>query len=322
MADGPIAYVEMPSGLHVYRASAFMQCDQALMYALHGVPGEAPPASMQKVFDEGHENEDRIISMLCKETGMETTGEDAQRTVEIRVANAVVRGHIDEVGKHGPHRYLIEAKALGDDLYGQWVKAGDTASRWPKGELWEKYAMQFSVYGLGLGLPGCLVCGHKTDVVGEDGVTRREVTEINYRWFDPLPRTHADIALRLLYLESVAKGGLPQEDCSKGDWPCAYYKFHKEKPADDVVDGDAKLTELMREVMVKRAYAKAPTEAVDLAEKALKAYIQEIGRANAGMVTRGGGLQVKWFTEKVEGGTFERKSFTKNYYKLTKVKGS
>jgi hypothetical protein len=286
------------------------------MLALHGVEGAPPPAAMQARFDEGHKNEPVIMGKLLEANPqMVMQASDDQMQVELEVGGAVVRGHIDGIIQHGPNRYLVEAKALGKQLYSEWEKSAKFPSRFPEGGLWDKYALQTSVYHYALGkLPICFVVGEKDD--------NGDVQGISFRWYAESMTPLITIMQRVLSLELLAKQGMPKDDCTKGEYPCPYYQFHAEKIDNDVlVLDDSKLEDLIREVNKKREYAKVPAEAQKQAEQALKDYVREIGRAEAGMVTRAGKMIVKWHHEKVPAATVERKAYTKDYFTITQVGG-
>lgn len=274
-----MAHEETHAGVEVgvYRASAVGYCEWALLAARMGIEGAAPPEQMQKVFDEGHDNEARVLELFYAENGY-LTELDVPSSVELLIGETIIiRGHVDDLAQHAPNQVLlVEAKALGKSLWDEWTKvgAGDlsgTNNPLPGDEvfsrldgLWNKYRDQVEVYMAATGAVECaFVVGRKPErVEGEDA--RGLVEEISWVWVKPDPLRLAKIKAKIAIVEARARGGvaLPQE-CDSQTYPCPYYfLMHPQKPKVEarVIEDDALAAAL-------EAYAKAGDDAKEAAKR-------------------------------------------------------
>lgn len=247
---------ELPNGNVVYRASSIGYCPLALYYDRQGVDHEPTPEWLQKAFDEGIDNEQRILDMLYSKTPLwklytveelknrgyqmgDVTGDpsgndySSQVRVEIPVGNVgVVRGHVDGVAYiwlSGHKRYWetrgVEAKAFGNSLWGLYKRKGLAG--------FPKYQWQVSVLMHGLGLPFLFVVGRKDDA----GV----VQEIDIEEVDEPPVSLGQIKGRVLGLEArLGSGNEPKCDIPFM-YPCPFYQLHEQEAGLEQGVDDVKL---------------------------------------------------------------------------------
>lgn len=281
-----IAHEEDHAGVEVgvYRASAVGYCEWALLAARMGIQAAAPPDAMQKVFDEGHDNEARVLELFYAQNKYLWRPGLFQEGCELRIGDSIIiRGHVDDIAMHAPNSVLlIEAKAVGKSLWDQWTKAcGDHPKgmsdaqihEWAvKGNqvfdsldgLWHKYRDQVEVYMAATGASECaFVVGRKPErVEGEDA--RGLVEEVRWVWLKPDPLRLARIKAKIATVEGRARGGvaLPQE-CEQQVYPCPYYYLmHPQKPK-----VEARVIEDSELAAALEAYAKAGDDAKEAAKR-------------------------------------------------------
>lgn len=245
----PMAGEEQINGLEVgvYRASAVGYCEWALLAARMGMEPAAPPEAMQKVFSEGHDNEQVILDLFYAQNKyltkipptIDSNGlSGSNRTCEVWIGNQIViRGHVDDLAEHAPSQtYLLEAKAVGKSLWSEWIKAiaALPESDFVNGDklfaeggllegLWQKYRDQVEVYMAATGAVQCaLIVGQKPERV--EGEERGPVTNIEWVWVSPDIQRLARIKTKIAIVEGRSRGGvsLPSE-CPSQQYPCPYY---------------------------------------------------------------------------------------------------
>lgn len=348
-----MAHEEQIDGVEVgvYRASAVGYCEWALLAARMGIDGAAPPDAMQKVFDEGYDNEATILEMFYAQnkylepiTISDSDPGALPETVELRIGETIIiRGHVDDLATHAPNSVLlVEAKAVGKSLWDQWTKAcGDQydATKEHQGEtygqrvfhkldgLWHKYYDQVEVYMAATGAAECaFVVGRKPErVEGEE--TRALVEEISWVWLKPDPLRLARIKAKIATVEGRARGGvaLPQE-CDQQVYPCPYYYLmHPQKPKVEArVIEDDELANAMEEF----AKAGEDAKAADRRKAAAKAIMDRFfgqGKALLGEtrpdIPIAAGVPVasgEWIAKLIERNMPEskRKAYTQRYYEV------
>lgn len=265
-------------GKYIYRASALMSCQNALLLARLGVDGHAPPKKMQERYDEGHEQEALILRKLDKDFGFKCYGH--QQTMELAAGRtALIRGHIDAMSLMDMARVtsvngtecvvgtlvkdfigegkiaIIDGKALAPSTFDIWVSKGF------EGFLY--YLWQQAVY-LYAGDWDAIVMAVKQKVTGEV-----RVDLFTRKWFEErLPK--ATLLQRVLWVESKSKDPefLFKLPCSPAMYPCPYYDQHP--GATEVrAESDVDRVELRRVVDMRQTLkatmesAKAEIELID-----------------------------------------------------------
>lgn len=334
MTDGrglnhAIAHEEVHDGIEVgvYRASAVGYCEWALLASRMGIDGAAPPEAMQRVFDEGHDNEERILRMFFEANKYlaRLDDDDVQSRVQGVMVGGIARivGHVDALAQHGPEVIaVVEAKALGDSLWKEFIK-GDG---FPTGGLWDKYRDQVEVYMAAAGAYECgFVVGHKINGV---------VEEISEKWLKPDMERLAKIKAKIATVEGRARGGVAlPERCDVGDWPCAYYGLidHPKKTVEAVVIENDKLARAMAEFHTAGQDEKAAGERKKAARGILDGLLGIHVKDSPGEMDRvvheiRVGEQVEcgeWLVKLVERKQPEsvRKAYTQRYYDVKPKKG-
>lgn len=212
----PNIYIE-ESGKVVYRASSLGDCFTSLVAYRLGMEPMSTPDWLQEKFDQGNENEPRILSMLEAE-GWTLNGQ-AQEEIEIPVGTlAVIRSHIDETGYHPEHgTRIIEAKAITENTLKVWERHG-----WAK---FERYAMQVSIYMAALQLPLYFVLGIKD----AEGVAQRLIgIEV-----DEPPVKVGMFKARVIKVEKAAESGTLPDCDGKAMYPCPFFYMHPDKTESD-----------------------------------------------------------------------------------------
>lgn len=229
-ADRPAVWLA-PDGVWEYRASEFGSCIRAMVCARRGMQGEPSPERLQKAFQEGHDNEPRILSMAEDSYGIGIGEYQKGGAINLPGKPARVWGHADgitvvteEFDSHWSlydleigAGVLVEAKAFGPDYYKKFRKGGLRA--------FPGYSWQMSTLMIALGLPyGLFVVGQKDDGGVVQGVTAEIVV-------GP-PMSKGAILAKMLKVEKLAEDGeLPA--CDIDQYPCPFYPWHEEK-----ADGD------------------------------------------------------------------------------------
>lgn len=241
-----VAY-ELTDGRAFYSASGIGKCEKALYHSRMGVEPMEPPELMQRKFDEGNENEDRILKLLESEMVWQRVdnatlsnegwqfGEmnvergvdySQQVRVEFTVGQQIVIGaHLDGIvelkflpvgkrweGRRGERR-IVEVKAFGDSLWKQYLSKGLAG--------FPGYQWQVSQQMYGAKLPLLFVVGHK----GSDG----KVFELHHEEINEPPISRGLIAAKLLRIEKAVKNGDEPPCPQKLDYPCPYFHLHEGK---------------------------------------------------------------------------------------------
>lgn len=331
--DAPIVSWDAPRGLWVYRASAMGGCETAMIAARQGLTQVAPPAEMQKRFDDGHRLEAGVIELfegvgagweLVPETAYEpgqvdlySFGEvvDGQLRVEVPVGTgAVIRGHLDGIVK--PMRMnefrVLEGKALAESTFRE---AMNGALRDGKG-LWEKYRVQLSALMIGAGalvglpfLPAVFVAARKID--GElDG-------QLHYEYVDAPLVSALQLKARVARIEAAAFSGEGELVCKRTDYPCPFFFIHEVKEDETVIVEDAKLEALLElREEVKRQGRIAVDESKIIGEQIAEA-LDTHGRKVRGAKTRVGAFLVTWVEADQPAKTV--KAYTSQYALIKRV---
>lgn len=225
----PSVYEEVVEGVGVravYRASSVGNCTRNLVAARTGMEPAPPPGWMQTRYDQGHDNEPRILRKLEEEGEWEIEGEQYEITIPVG-DSVIIRGHLDATAEaktsiiqplHPTSNGLahaipihsncvVEAKAFATSMWEQFCKKGIAAFPY--------YEWQASIYSHGLGLPVLFVVGRKD----EEGV----VQEIKKQWIDTAPVSLARIKMKVAKVEAQAATGLLPELCDLRQFPCGYY---------------------------------------------------------------------------------------------------
>lgn len=233
-------------GIAHYSASSVGKCEMALYHSRTGQQPLDPPANILKAYDEGKENEDRIIRLLesqaafralsireLADKGYQFGQYDPERgvdysqqvRVEWSVGNSILIGaHLDGIVRLVSHplfspfnmglndEAVLEVKAFGDAYWKKYQKERLAGFR--------DYQWQVSTQIFGTGLPCLFVVGHK----GSDG----KVYEIDYEEVMVPPISRGTIAAKLLRIEkAVSKSDCNSLSCPSGyEFPCPYYQLH------------------------------------------------------------------------------------------------
>ncbi len=273
----PMAGEETINGqeVGVYRASAVGYCEWALLAARMGMEPAAPPDEMQKVFSEGHDNEETILRLFYQQnkylSSITAHAGGPDTSCELWIGNTIlIRGHVDELAEHAPQSvFVLEAKAVGKSLWHEFIKAiadlptFDSAGGpvFVRGDslfdgtrltgLWEKYRDQLEVYMAATGATqAALIVGRKPDKV--EGEERGLVEEIEWVWVTPDVQRLARIKTKIAIIEGRSRGGvsLPGE-CPTQQYPCPYfYMLHpKKEKLQPITIEDDELAAAMRNYM-------------------------------------------------------------------------
>lgn len=197
-----------PEGARVvYRASAVGGCIRALVAARLGYSPLPFDDAAELRMAEGVLHEPAIIEHL-ERIGWPVT--DEQREVEVPIGDQlIIRGHIDGIGhRSATERRVVEAKAMGDDPFKEWVSRGFEAN--------PRYAAQLSVYMSALDMPGLMA------------VKNRNTGEVHVTMVDELPVPMFHLKARVARVEAIAKSGEFPECDTKATWGCPYRYLHDE----------------------------------------------------------------------------------------------
>lgn len=239
--------IDIATGTIIYAASALGSCSKALVYDRLGVTAEPPPDWLQKAYDEGNDNEQRVIDLLelqkvwrvvdkarLLEAGytfgewMEDRQKDYSDQVRVNAAvlpGIVVRSHLDgvvemavrpegwtrEVDYVGVQR-VLEVKAFGDSYWEKWKKEGIFG--------FPGYMYQVAAQMKGTGLGCVFAVGHKD----KDGV----VFEVGVEYIDVLPVKWLTVIQKIKAIEDVIGDRIENLPCEKPlMYPCPFYKLHE-----------------------------------------------------------------------------------------------
>lgn len=346
----------------IVRASSMSYCTQRLVAQGLGHERMAVPETVQRGYDEGAGNEERLLRMwrnpelagevigpysdrfagksLPKWKGLDANDpasymqkssggilfphcrhdylSDGQFTVEWKIGNAVLRGHMDGVGQCYQAdvdsgmvgtRVVEEGKLLGPDYWKKWLNRGWAA--------FPHYAMQVSVYGHATGLPVAFIVGEK--VRKDDGTV--SIPRIHVTWLenDELPVSKGAVVARALKIARLCEAGDLGEvgGCDRDDWPCPVSYLHDGTRAGVVIaDGEGlpmvevengKIDEFLAALGRYETVAQIAT-AAEKDKKAAGKVLADVVEAcgvdkDTRTLVRGGGREVEWYVE-------ERKGYT------------
>lgn len=217
--DRPARYIE--NDRIIYRASSLGACDRAIIACARGVPAMPWPEKFQEVLDEGTRFEGAIDAMWQSETGFPTDGQQNEYELEIGESagkTVVVRCHIDGISGSSEARILREYKKFRDSTWPNFLRQGV--------EVHENYPWQVSVMMHAGEFDECeFVGGHVVD---------GELTEVHCQYLVDPPFSFNAIRKRVMRWEKLIAAGMDVQDVDcRGDYPCAYFKVHDEKPATD-----------------------------------------------------------------------------------------
>lgn len=308
--DKPMVYFDEKLDRYVYRASALMSCQNALLLARNGVTGHLPPKKMQERYDEGHAQEGLILGKLDADFGFLCYAH--QQEVELTVGTgALIRGHIDAlstaesiyVDRLDMEPYekeldrpdwvcVVDAKALAPSGFASWTSQGFEAFIY---YLWQQATYLYA------GDWDAVVMAVKDKVTGRVYVDLFTKAWIKKR----LPK--ATLLQRVMWIESQAKKGILFDDvCSPTMYPCPYYDMHPakenaDKPDKPEADMDkAELRRLSERVVELDAKKKAIEADVETAKTDIANHIgnkamaaQQLGTCSTSAYFSGGS-SVMW----------------------------
>lgn len=295
----------------LYRASMMGMCETALAAHAAGImPAEMPEKLLPRL-EESSGLEAVVLAryyqmnpslrpatypdlVRLKERGVVSGYEAREQQIQVSkvFGRAEVRGHLDSLAHvNGTDSWiLVEAKALGPDLWKQFVKGGLAATR---------YEWQVSALMLCSGLPLDFVVGEKITLPnGEMGIGEVGVETV---WTPPIEP--AIFKAKLLAADKAAlaslqgKGDLP--DCYEGNWPCPYHFLpqHKEKqePKRAHAFDDADLREMLRLYQYHTNNEKVAAKGKKEAKEAIREWLDEHSIMDGETVHEvESGQQVKW----------------------------
>lgn len=246
----------------VYRASAVGGCVRALTAARLGYDPLPFDDAAEQRMAEGVLHEPAVVSWL-EEHGWTVT--DEQREVEVSVGDRlVIRGHIDGIGhRSSKERRVVEIKAMGDDVFKEWVGRGFEAN--------QRYAHQLSVYMAGLGMPGLMA------------VKNRNTGEVHLTEVDDAPVAVAVLKTRVARVEAIARSGEFPDCDSVQKWGCPYRYLHDAPMLPGVVPvDDAEVDALAAAYDRARASMQQAETMKRLARDRLADAVRERGKVRTG----------------------------------------
>lgn len=195
------------------RASAMgHECDRALWYALRwAVPHKPVEPRIQRIFDNGHDREARIVSYL-KTAGL--TVEEADPTTgkqwRVVLADGALTGSADGVVTGVPDapvaRHLLEIKTMNRKRWQDWRRKGVKASD-------PKYYTQMQIYMRGLGLTRALFVSECQDT--------KEIETERVKYDEAVAASIEARAARIFAARSA-----PERIGKAGSWPCNLCAAH------------------------------------------------------------------------------------------------
>lgn len=280
--DRPARYVEQDADgndVVVYRASSLGMCERALVGFGRGEPAAPLPEKFVKIFQEGHNWEDRILARYEDEYACEVMSRQREVELDLGVvhgARVIVRGHIDglSVDHDNGDVILIDAKKLRESSWAKFRTQGI--------EMIRNYPWQMSVYwhalmAEGLGLDGWALIGGMLE--GEGDEARLVDVELAEGYDAPL--SLAAIRKRVARVEKWLAEGYDTREvpCDKGTYPCPFFKLHDEDPdevfewpddvqgialplLDKLAEVNAKISELEKQVKKLKSTKKQYTQGV------------------------------------------------------------
>jgi len=263
MSDEPPVFER--DGMVVYRASSLGGCKRMLALARQGYDAVSPPADMLKVFQAGHAAEREVWAKgIVKGV--------AQEYVELPISATIkVVGHLDCWDKQT--RSIYEVKSQSSEEWGP-IR---------KGRLWERYAVQISVYMLATGLPLTVIRVKR----GKEGGIEEEQREE----FDVPPVTIEEIRRRVFEVEMLARRDLSETACEKVEFPCPFFYTHARVDSEvirEAVDDPAAVV-LARQYRSARVLADIANSRVKTSRGALLDYMGDRKRldlSDGSMLTR------------------------------------
>lgn len=232
------------------------------------------PAQMQKVFDAGHEAEDKAIAAL-EARGFKII--DQQMPVRLPITKTIeVRGHIDG-------HFCVEHRSVAVcEIKSQSQDEWDRYERGDRTALWERYDWQFSTYRHASGLPVRLVRYNRD--TGETSIPK------------PIEARYSveDIRVRVLEVERAARTGTLNLPCTL-QYPCAYFYLHED--ATDYIE-DETIDVLARQYKTGKRIESVGKEQAQRARNALHAVVESRGPGQGMKIgPTKGGSKVTFYTE-------------------------
>lgn len=219
----PPVYFETINGVDVLiiRASAVGHpCLWELIAAGQGHEMQRIPAVLQRAFDEGNELEPRILD-ACENKGVSFVSKQAEGHLWLS-ENVAIRYHPDGVGVYEGEWYVVEGKALSNEL---WQKAVHGSV----GDVIDEYNWQLSSMMIGEQLPGMWAIVNKGNPPDRETGKREphpDEGKMHYEIKKSPPVSLTEIQLKVsLILEGVNGEDVTTSDrpCDTPDhWPCRY----------------------------------------------------------------------------------------------------
>jgi len=264
--DRPSAYFE---GEHlIFRGSAVGDSAHALAASLAGIRPVDFSADAKMRMAEGVLHESDILERVAKEAEMDWSvhrdrisfNPDEQEEIDFPITNRiVVRLHPDGFlfTPEGHPAYVVEAKAMGRDVFMEWEKKGFAASM--------RYATQMSLEMYATGLPG--VFARKN----------RDTGKIKWEAMIDPPVDLVTIRRRLMVIAKRSAEGvldpIPEEKCQ---WGCRFFFLHDHEVGETVED---ETIDSLAEMVARARERKQQAEEVEReARGKLREYLGEAGK--------------------------------------------
>ncbi len=311
----------------VFRASSLGHCDKSLIAAGLGEEGSEPPASIRGKWDESQGLEAEVIRQGL-EWAHEVLGMKAkllQPNIRADAAglgnlkpmggqwgfdltlpsDVAIRGHLDgaalvyeskEGWSPGAKRFVIEAKAYGDDYWDAYRNNPDS----PKFvDNW----VQWDLYRYMSGLPGLYIVGHKQ---------KGKIIDVSCKWHEyPVNEQRiTDLAMRAMALTKQIRAGELPETCSRTMWPCPFWWMHEGVEVEQLDEiEDAELEQMLTNYAEWQVLLKnAQTETKDLKQ----AIAERVGSKKAKV----GKWRVNVYHSEYPAKTVERKAYSSTTVKV------
>jgi hypothetical protein len=219
----PPVYIETINGVDVLiiRASAIGHpCMWELVAAGQGHEMLPVPAVLQRAFDEGNTLEPKILD-ACENKGVSFISKQAEGHLWLS-DNVAIRYHPDGVGIYDGAWYVVEGKALSNELWQKAVKGS-------VGDVIDEYNWQLSSMMIGEQLPGMWAALNKGNPPDRETGKREphpDEGKMHYEIKTTPPVSLTELQLKAsLILEGVYGEDLTTSDrpCDSPDhWPCRF----------------------------------------------------------------------------------------------------
>lgn len=229
MAQKAIVWTD-GAGTPCYASSAFGGCLRALVLARIGYEQQPPPPSLLKVFNAGHDAEDRCVETLTSRGwNIYNSQDEVALRIETKFGVCLVLGHID--GEYdtyemvGPEDGLVAAEGI-IEIKSQGKSAWDKYElHGASGDLWERYEWQAAIYMIARNRPLTWVRWLRD--AEEPTYAMHSITEP--------PHSLEEITQRIETVEECAREGmLPPCDIER--WGCPYSYMHENQQKTDAVE--------------------------------------------------------------------------------------